>query len=88
MEKESNLRYPGAKQEGLMDNLARGWAIVMAHRHGFPVAVWIAILTAAMGAGFTIWAQRRQRNKKDAGDGSLRPKRRQPLPGSDKGLRP
>jgi hypothetical protein len=66
-------------REVLMENLARGWSIVMAHWHHHSVAVWIAILP---GAWVAISASRRRQNEKDADDGNLRPKRRPPLPRS------
>jgi hypothetical protein len=72
-----------------MENLVRGWAIVMAHWHGHSLAVWIASATGAWVAiWLAIWAARRERNEKDSDDESLRPKRRLLLPGSDRGLRP
>lgn len=68
-----------------MDNLARGWAIVVEHwhrhGHGFGPAIWIAI---AIGVTLPIWAARRQRNQADIEDESLRPKQRPPLPKSSK----
>lgn len=71
-----------------MQNLARGWAIVVDHwhhhAHGLGVAFWILITMAVVLPAGNAW---RKRNPPDAEDESLRPKQRAPLPGPDRGFR-
>jgi hypothetical protein len=67
-----------------MDAIARGWVIFWSHMHGHS-AVWIAIL---IPVGIAIWfATWSVRGGKDEDTLDLRPKRRDKLPGPDRGFR-
>ena len=71
-----------------MDDLARGWAIVMAHWHSHhladTIAIWIAL---PVGIWLPIWVALREQKKQDSADETLGPKQRTKLPGPDRGFR-
>ena len=71
-----------------MQDLARGWAIVMAHWNSHHLADMIALWTA-LGAGvwLPIWVALREPDRKNSDDANLRPKQRAPLPRPDRGFR-
>ena len=71
-----------------MQDLARGWTIVMAHWHGHDLADMIAIWIALMpSVWLPVWIALRVRKKGDTEDETLRPKQRTKLPGPDRGFR-
>ena len=66
-----------------MDDLARGWAIVMGHTHGHSSAFWIAVFVAVwlpiiMGA-----LAARKRTDHDADDNYMRSKPRTRIAGTE-----
>jgi hypothetical protein len=70
-----------------MDDLARGWVIVMQHWHNRDLVFWIAImLPSAIAIWIAISADRRKRPRQED-DLNFRPKPRAPLPGPDRGFR-
>lgn len=74
-----------------MDDLARGWAILWGEDHGRlagVAAVMIAVLASvAISLGVAVLTVVRRRRRKDDSESTLRPKRRAPLPGPDRGFR-
>jgi len=71
-----------------MHDLARGWAIMMAHWHGHHLGGMIAIW---MPIWICIWlpmlTARRKKNDEDSKDEGICPKQRTPLPSADRGFR-